>query len=340
MARCIKKYNCQNNGEMIMSQINTYLIAQGYTYKNYDGEMIYHKGNGWLSNPRCFKIQRIDECITIEGWMKWSLLPFVAVGEIDYSENSFLGAIPRKLMQTDAAGIERIIEQHSYANAQNSGGWSAQWSDIAAKQDAPKRENVSYQNNPMQVFEKGVDSTERTMGFDSISEDSTEQTVGFDRGSVDSTEQTMGFDSSFPRKTANDGVRVITKKEYIKNYADEKSIKDIKKAAIVGYVCSGITAVLGFVMVNIGVIVEVLIMIGLLLGMHLGRKKWCAMTYLIIAILDCVVSMAFTGSPSGWLIIVAGIWAVNTFNKIDKAYRVFKDNGYKKTEEKPVEWNF
>jgi len=25
MARCIKKYNCQNNGEMIMSQINTFL---------------------------------------------------------------------------------------------------------------------------------------------------------------------------------------------------------------------------------------------------------------------------------------------------------------------------
>ena len=82
-------------------------------------------------------------------------------------------------------------------------------------------------------------------------------------------------------------------------------------------------------------------MVGLLLGMHIGRKKWCAMTYLIIAILDCVVSMVFTGSPSGWLIIVAGIWAVSTFNKIDKAYKVFKDNGYKKIEEpKPVEWNF
>lgn len=327
MARCIKKYNCQNNGEMIMSQINTYLVAQGYTYKNYDGEMVYHNGNGWLSNPRCFKIQRIDECITIEGWMKWSLLPFVAVGEIDYSENSFLGAIPRKLMQTDAAGIERIIAQHSYANAQSSGGWGAQWSDIATKQDVPRKESVSYQNKPMRAFEQEVDSTERTMGFD--------------RSSVDSTEQTMGFDSSFHRSAPNDSGQVITKKEYIKNHADEKLIKDIKKAAIVGYVCSGITAVLGFVMVNIGIIVEVLIMIGLLLGMHLGRKKWCAMTYLIIAILDCVVSMAFTGSPSGWLIIVAGIWAVGTFNKIDKAYRVFKDNGYKSIEQpKSTEWKF
>lgn len=327
MARCIKKYNCQNNGEMIMSQINTYLIAQGYTYKNYDGEMVYHKGNGWLSNPRCFKIQRIDECITIEGWMKWSLLPFVAVGEIDYSENSFLGAIPRKLMQTDAAGIERIIEQHSYANAQNSGGWGAQWSDIATKQEVHKKENVSYANSPVQMFSEETDSTE--------------QTIGFDSRKVDSTEQTMGFDASFPKTTTNSESRVITKKEYIKNYADEKMIKDIKKAAIVGYICSGITAILGIVMVNIGIIVEVLIMIGLLLGMHLGRKKWCAMTYMCIAILDCVVSMVLTGSPSGWLVIVAGIWSVNTFNKLDKAYRVFKDNGYKNiAEPKPVEWKF
>lgn len=327
MSRCIKKYNCQNNGEMIMSQINTYLIAQGYTYKNYDGEMVYHKGNGWLSNPRCFKIHRLDECITIEGWMKWSLLPFIAVGEIDYSENSFLGAIPRKLMQTDAAGIERIIEQYSYANAQNSGGWGVQWSDIVTKQDSQKKENASYSSKPIQIFDEEIDSTE--------------QTVGFENKIVDSTEQTMGFDASFPKSTTNSAGRTITKKEYIKNYADEKMIKDIKKAAIVGYVCSGITAVLGLVMVNIGIIVEVLIMIGLLLGMHLGRKKWCAMTYLIIAILDCVVSMVFTGSPSGWLIIVAGIWAVSTFNKIDKAYKVFKDNGYKNiAEPKSVEWKF
>ena len=80
---------------------------------------------------------------------------------------------------------------------------------------------------------------------------------------------------------------------------DEKMIKDIKKAAIVGYICSGITALLGLLMFNIGIIIEVLLMFGLLLGMHLGRKKWCAMTYMCIAILDCVVSMALTGSPSG-----------------------------------------
>lgn len=325
MSRCIKRYNCKNNGEMIMSQINTYLIAQGYTYKNYDGEMVYHKGNGWLSNPRCFKIQRLDECITIEGWMKWSLLPFVAVGEIDYSENSFLGAIPRKLMQTDAAGIERIIEQHSYTTAQNSGGWGAQWSDMVTKQETTPKRREAPQTKPVQMFDREIDSTE--------------QTIGFDNNRIDSTEQTIGFGGSYQR--TNDVERVVTKKEYIKNYADEKMIKDIKKSAIVGYVCSGITAVLGIAMFNIGIIVEVLIMIGLLLGMHLGRKKWCAMTYLIIAIIDCIVSMVFTGSPSGWLVIVAGIWAVSTFNKIDKAYRIFKDNGYKKIEEhKPTEWNF
>lgn len=324
MARCIKKYNCPHNGEMIMSQINTYLVAQGYTYKNYDGEMVYHKGNGWLSNPRCFKIHRLDECITIEGWMKWSLLPFIAVGEIDYSENSFVGAIPRKQMQTDAAGIERIMTQHSYDDAKNS-GWGAKWSDIATHSD--KKESARYTNNSVNVFDNEVDSTEQTMGFDSIP--------------VDSTEQTIGFNSSISRATNSSDGRVISKKEYIKSYADEKMIKDIKKAAIVGYICSGITALLGLLMFNIGIIIEVFLMFGLLLGMHLGRKKWCAMTYMCIAILDCVVSMALTGSPSGWLVIVAGIWAVSTFNKLDKAYKVFKDNGYKNTvEPKPVEWKF
>lgn len=327
MSRCIRKYNCSNNGEMIMSQINTYLIAQGYTYKNYDGEMVYHKGNGWFSNPKCFKIQRLDDCITIEGWMKWSLLPFVAVGEIDYSQHSFVGAVPRKVMQKEAAGIERIIEQYTYANAQSSNGWSAQWRDMSANEKTSKKDVESSSGNMARMFDREVDSTE--------------QTVGCSHRVVDSTEQTMGVDRTLPKTNTNPTDRVITKKEYIKSYADEPMIKDIKKAAIAGYVCTGITAVLGFAMASVTMIVEALIITGLLLGMHLGRKKWCAITYLVISILDCIISLAVTGKPSGWLLIISGIWAVVTFRKLEKAYQIFKNNGYANLEKTDIaEWNF
>lgn len=306
MARFIKKYECPNKGGVIMNQINTYLTAQGYIYKNYNGEMVYCKGNGYISNPKYFKIQRIDDCITVEGWMKWILVPFISVGEIDFSINSLVGTFSKKKMQTDLTRIEKIIAQYSYNDLNGSNGWNAKWSDMITG------EWHSHPNNHM--FDREIDTTEQTVGFDNIS--------------VDYTEKTMGFGNNFSHNPVEQR-KTITKDEYINNYADEKIIKNINIAAIVGYVCLGITAITGIIALNMAVLLEVIIMLGFLLGMHLGKKKWCAMVFMCIAILDCVVSLIFAGRPSGWMVIIAGIWAVNSFNKLDKAYSTFVQNGYK-----------
>ncbi|MCH5186410.1 MAG: hypothetical protein J1F64_09870 [Oscillospiraceae bacterium] len=119
----------------------------------------------------------------------------------------------------------------------------------------------------------------------------------------------------------------ITKKEYIEKYASPFLRNDIKKAAVAGYICSGISAVIWIVLGNPMAIFEILVAVGLLLGMHLGKSKACAIIYLCMACLDCLVGLIATGRPTGWIIIATGIYAVKTFVTIDKQYAEFKRTG-------------
>ena len=261
MARYRRVYNYPMQIEQVMNQINAYLVSRGYTYKNYDGEMLYHVGDGWLSPPRCIKVFVESSSIIVESWMKYSIIPNVAVGEFDISSNSLVGSFFKGKMREEVRLIEQIIMQ--------------------------------YQGTGEQAF----------------------QDTGFTQ---DFPQQTAA-----PSQTGQINVSNITKKEFIEKYAS--SLKDdLKKAAIAGYICSGISAVFGLIIMNPFVIFEVMILVGLLLGMHLGKSKACAIIYLCIACLDCLVSIVAYGRPSGWIVIIAGIAAVVTFGKIDKQYKEFK----------------
>ena len=73
----------------------------------------------------------------------------------------------------------------------------------------------------------------------------------------------------------------------------------------------------------IGIVLGIIIA-GLVLGFHLAKNKICAIVWLILVSLDCIVSIATVGSPSGWIMIIAGVWAVKALNKADKEYKAFK----------------
>ncbi len=109
MSRCVRRYSCVGDPKQIMEQINFCMLNRGYAYKNYEGDMMYHKGNGFLVPPKCFKIYMINTDLIIEGWMKWTLLPYVAVGEMDFTRNTFFGLIPKSQMQGDLAELEKTI---------------------------------------------------------------------------------------------------------------------------------------------------------------------------------------------------------------------------------------
>lgn len=111
-----------------------------------------------------------------------------------------------------------------------------------------------------------------------------------------------------------------TKKEYFKKHAGESFQKNVKTAAIIGYVCAGINAVISVLLMPLGLI-DSLLFLGLALGMHLGKSKGCAIGMLIYSIFTVMVGLVMNGTFGGWLWVVAGVTAVIVFNNEEKRYK-------------------
>ena len=61
--------------------IGNILATQGYTLCQYKRQTVWKKGNGWLTAPRIFKIDKQCDQIIIESWIPFTLLPGVYIGE-------------------------------------------------------------------------------------------------------------------------------------------------------------------------------------------------------------------------------------------------------------------
>ena len=134
----------------------------------------------------------------------------------------------------------------------------------------------------------------------------------------------LDFDGNCPSCADAAAVRAlpegITLKEYFKNYAGEKFNKNVRTAAIIGYVCVGINALISILMAPIG-LVESAILLGLTLGMHLGKSKGCAIGMLVYSIFTVVLTLVMYGTFGGWLWIVAGGTAVAVFKGAEKRFK-------------------
>lgn len=116
----------------------------------------------------------------------------------------------------------------------------------------------------------------------------------------------------------------VSKKEYIENYAPYALRKNIKNIAIVCYGLAAISAVSSIALTgSFMALIDVVVFVGITLGMHLGKSKICAILLLIFSIGECVLTTIMLGMFSGWWWIVLGILAVSTFVKLDKQYNIF-----------------
>lgn len=121
----------------------------------------------------------------------------------------------------------------------------------------------------------------------------------------------------------------ITKREYIKNYAGDHFRRQLRNTAIVGYICAGLNLIVALAL-NAYALIDVAIILGLTLGMHLGKSKGCAVGMLIYGIYAVVSSLIFNGSFGGWLLLVLGIMAVQVFDKAEKHFKQLTANQVQK----------
>lgn len=78
----------------------------------------------------------------------------------------------------------------------------------------------------------------------------------------------------------------VSKKEFIEKYAPAALKKQINSAAILCYFCSAVTIVFSFLTNEYWYfsLIDVAILLGLALGMHLGKSKACAIVLLVVSI--------------------------------------------------------
>lgn len=110
-----------------------------------------------------------------------------------------------------------------------------------------------------------------------------------------------------------------TKKEYRKNYASPQLKKNIKTWSIFAYVLVGINVLLA-VFVEWTILLDAAVLLGLTLGVHIGKSKGCAIALLVYSIVSCLIATIWNGTVSGWWWIVLAISYLTTFKKIDEEY--------------------
>ena len=120
------------------------------------------------------------------------------------------------------------------------------------------------------------------------------------------------------------GRRALTKEEFMNLPENAKMKKEIKSAGILCYVFAAMTGVAALNAGNMNAILDVLLLIGLGLGIQLKQSRVCAIILCLAGALTLVWSLAETGTPGGYLVLIAGIYAIiNTF-KLDKAWKAYQ----------------
>ena len=119
--------------------------------------------------------------------------------------------------------------------------------------------------------------------------------------------------------------RNISKSEFFRRHAPDKMRKNIIASAILCYVSAAITAVFA-ILFNPFMFLDVIIVLVLGLLIHLKQSRVCAVLLLAYSLFNCVVMLLSTGKFSGWLIILAGVFAVIYTFQLEKAYQAFCGN--------------
>lgn len=118
---------------------------------------------------------------------------------------------------------------------------------------------------------------------------------------------------------------IMTRKEFIDNYADKSVKSGIYSAALWCYLYIGANIIVGIsTNVTLALFINWTVTLGLVLGMHIGRSRVCTILLLVRGITGVVITFIFTGRLAGLVIILSAVCAIFQFNKADKQRRLME----------------
>lgn len=113
--------------------------------------------------------------------------------------------------------------------------------------------------------------------------------------------------------------QMVPKGEYRRHYTPNSFRKQIRTCCILGYVFAGINLLMG-IFVDPFMLIDVVIQLGLLLGIHLGKSKGAAIGMIVYSVINMIL-MLVQGTFGGWLWLMLGIGLTVMINKVDQHYK-------------------
>ena len=111
-----------------------------------------------------------------------------------------------------------------------------------------------------------------------------------------------------------------TLKEYRKKYAPEHLRKNVTTLALVGYLLGAVNLGMGIWNGSTVQTVVAVVLLGLNVGLHLNKSKFCAIAILVCACLQLLLASYIGSSPTNWGWIALGVCCVNPIKEMDKAF--------------------
>ena len=118
--------------------------------------------------------------------------------------------------------------------------------------------------------------------------------------------------------------KVTTLKEFLDLPENAPNKKLLKTSGILCYICAGLTLLVGLVSGNYLSVIDFLILLVLGLFIHLKQSKVCAILLAVYAVINVIIGFIAFQKFQGWLIILAGIYAVSSAFKLDKAWKEYQ----------------
>ncbi len=330
MARYRNDFPFSAAPDALLNAVAQYLTTEGYTLTQYEGETVFKKGNGILTGPTFIKVTYQPNYITVEAWVKFALLPGVYVGEIGLT--GFVGAAVKGPLKQRVAQIESMVLEaaaigNTYAAPTVAAAGAPQ--NMPAPNDmtcpscgAAIDASMSFCTNCGQSL-----AAAQTQPAPAEQPAAAPQQPAYvpPRQSVPPQQPAAPYypPQGSPYAPAQPPAgQFISKRDYFMQYVPHFA-KEVRNVAILCYVCAGLNALLSIFLNPVGLI-DSLLLLGLALGMHLGKSKVCAILILVLACVEMLIGIILVGSPGGVLWLIAGIWAVVIFNRADKQYKNYQ----------------
>ena len=107
MSRYSNDISVSKSADQIAEITARFLSREGFQQTTSNGELVWKKGNGILAGPQFIAVKSTEGSVRVEAWIKWALLPFVFVGEMDLK--GYFGFIPKKFLKDKVIILEKLL---------------------------------------------------------------------------------------------------------------------------------------------------------------------------------------------------------------------------------------